>query len=77
MFESILNQFFTKWNADSKKGINIAVLDPEIGMIGGLLKNATLTPHVTDGWYYGGFSMQSDYPVTSGEESENPVLAFL
>jgi hypothetical protein len=46
-------------------------------MIGGLLKNTTLTPHISDGWYYGGFSMQSDYPVTLGEESENPVLAFL
>jgi len=28
LFESILNQFFTKWNADSRKGINIAVFDP-------------------------------------------------
>jgi len=46
-------------------------------MIGGLLKNTTLTPHVTDGWFYGGFSMQSDYPVTLEEEIENPVLTFL
>merc|ERR1719198_2265943 len=47
IMEVYLNKACTAFNAKYKDGINI-----------GILKNATMTTRVADGWMYGGFSMQ-------------------
>jgi len=31
-------------------------------MIGGLIKNSTISPYISDGWLYAGFSMAADAP---------------
>jgi len=31
-------------------------------MIGGLLKNTTMSPYIADGWLYSGFDMAADAP---------------
>jgi len=75
LFQSIFQDFATTWNLQNKAGIPIQVLFPQpgIGMIGGLLQNSTMTPFVSDGWMYAGFSMYADMPV----KSEAPVLTFM
>lgn len=50
------------WNQMYKDGIPIAAIDPNLAMIGGLIKNSTLTPYVADDWLYAGFSMAADAP---------------
>jgi len=50
------------WNKKYTAGVPIAALDPDLAMIGGLIKNSTLTPYVSDGWMYAGFSMAADAP---------------
>jgi hypothetical protein len=30
-------------------------------MIGGMIKNSTMTPFYQEGWIYSGFSMQADW----------------
>lgn len=54
------------------KGWPLANLNPMIGMIGGLIKNMTLTPYVTDQWILAGFEMQADLPTTP-----SPTLDFM
>jgi hypothetical protein len=48
------------FNLKYKAGIPVASLMPELGMISGILKNATMNTQVADGWMYAGFSMQED-----------------
>jgi len=42
-----------------------------IGMLGGLLKNTTVSPYITDHWLYAGFEMQADLPTSE------PALEFI
>lgn len=53
---SLIKAFNTKY----EKGVPVASLMPELAMISGVLRNATMTPHIADGWMYAGFSMQED-----------------
>ena len=48
------------FNAKWVKGLHVGDIDPHYLMIGGMIKNSTLTPYVKDEWLYGGYSMQSD-----------------
>jgi hypothetical protein len=51
-------------NKKYANGWALANLDPTIGMLGGLLKNTTVTPYVTDQWILAGFEMQADLPTS-------------
>lgn len=63
-YTQIMEVYITKmieaFNTKYEKGIPVGSLMPELSMISGILKNATMTPHVADGWMYAGFSMQED-----------------
>lgn len=50
------------FNKQYQSGIPIAALNPQLAMIGGLIKNSTMSPYISDGWLYAGFSMQADAP---------------
>jgi len=71
-YTEIVNSFATKaveaFNAKYAKGIPIASLMPELGMISGVLKNATISPYLFDGWMYAGFSMYQDMPQLATED---------
>lgn len=43
-------------------GWPLANLDPQLGMLTGLLKNSTMSTQVTDGYMMLGFEMQADLP---------------
>jgi len=60
-----------QFNTQFKHGYPLANINPTIGMIGGILKNTTITPFVTDGWLFAGFEMQADLPTAS------PKLDFI
>lgn len=62
-FTKLLQTQADSFNTEWKKGWAIANLNPQFAMLGGLIKNSTLTPYVYDGWIYGGFSMQADLPT--------------
>ena len=47
-------------NDTYSKGWSIANINPALGMVGGILKNMTMTPSVKDGYLYSGFSLQMD-----------------
>ena len=76
-YTEIFNSYATKaveaFNAKYAKGIPIGALVPELAMIAGVLKNATMTPYLADGWMYAGFSMQADLP----HAAEDYELKFL
>jgi len=59
-FQAVIDDMTENFNLQNKKGFPLADFSPEIGMIGGLIKNTTLSPYISDGWLYGGFSMYSD-----------------
>jgi len=44
-----------------EKGQPIGFFRPEARFVGGILKNATLSPFIKDEWFYFGFSMYQDY----------------
>lgn len=50
------------WNRKYEAGIPIGAFNPQLAMIGGLIKNSTMSPYVSDGWFYTGFSMAADAP---------------
>jgi len=62
VLDSVTTLMGQTYNQMHKAGIPIAVLDPDLAMIGGLIKNSTMTPYVADGWMYAGFSMAADAP---------------
>jgi hypothetical protein len=68
----ILAQAKDTYNQRFIHGWALANLDPQLGMLGGLLKNTTMTPYVTDGWMWAGFEMQADLPT-----AVNPELEFI
>ena len=62
--QDISNTLVKNVNKKYVNGWALANIDPTIGMIGGLLKNTTVTPYVTDQWILAGFEMQADLPTT-------------
>jgi len=62
VLDSVCTLMGQTWNQMNKAGIPIAALDPQLAMIGGLIKNSTMSPYVADGWMYAGFSMAADAP---------------
>lgn len=68
--QTISNTLVTDINAKYKNGWALANIDPTIGMLGGLLKNTTVTPFVTDQWLLAGFEMYADLPTS-------PQLEFM
>lgn len=48
-------------------------------MIGGLIKNSTISPYISDSWLYAGFSMAADAPYyhelnqTTSTMEHNPL----
>jgi len=67
VFESILNDLAVDWNLNYGRGYPLSNINPDLGMIGGLLQNITISPFVSDGWMYGGFSMFADNPIKEVE----------
>jgi len=63
VFKEIGSGISKIFNTAFAKGWALSNLDPQIGMITGIIKNSTLTPYVMDGFLYGGFSMQADLPT--------------
>ena len=62
VLDSVTTLMGQTYNQMHKAGIPIAALDPDLAMIGGLIKNSTMSPYVADGWMYAGFSMAADAP---------------
>lgn len=64
LYTEIIEVYYNKqlqaFNDKYKNGIPVASLMPELGMISGVLRNATMNTQVADGWMFGGFSMQED-----------------
>jgi len=59
----IINASSEDFNHQYKMGWALANLNPQFGMIGGLLKNSTMSMEVTDGYMMMGFEMQADLPT--------------
>ena len=68
----ILDQSKDLYNQKFLHGWALANWNPQLGMIGGILKNTTMTPYITDEWMFAGFEMQADLP-----NAENPTLEFI
>jgi hypothetical protein len=68
VFNQIIKDASAAYNEKYQDGWAVANLDPQIGMLGGLLGNATLTPHVSDNWLYGGWTMYADLPTAVAPE---------
>lgn len=62
VLDSIVTLAGQDWNKKGEAGIPIAALNPQLAMIGGLIKNSTISPYISDGWLYAGFSMAADAP---------------
>jgi len=58
--QKVLTAHADAFNSKFSSGVHISEYYPRLQMVGGLIKNSTLTPYVKDGWLYGGYSMQSD-----------------
>ena len=69
---SIVATTANDFNHQYEMGWPLANLNPNFGMIGGLLKNSTMSTSVTDEYMMLGFEMQADLPTAS-----NPELLFL
>ena len=63
LFTSILKNFANDMNMKYTKGYPLANLNPVFGLVGGLLKNFTVTPFQQDNYLFAGFSMQADLPT--------------
>lgn len=62
IFDNITMAMGNAWNEKYKAGVPIGAFDPQLAMIGGLIKNSTMSPYIADGWMYAGFSMAADAP---------------
>lgn len=76
-FNKILSEIMTPYlasiNEEYKAGVPITDLVPEIPtMVSGLLMNSTMSPYVSDGWLYAGFSMAEDSEM-EGAVHELPI----
>lgn len=76
-FQAVLNDAAHDFNVNYKMGWPMANLDPRLGMITGLLKNATLSTSVTDHYMMMGLEMQADLPTAVAPEVEEFALKFL
>mmetsp|Transcript_5416 Transcript_5416/g.9110 ORF Transcript_5416/g.9110 Transcript_5416/m.9110 type:complete len:158 (+) Transcript_5416:1181-1654(+) len=76
LFQGLSVNYANNFNALYSKGWPLANINPQFAMLGGLIKNSTVTPYVSDGWLYGGFSMQADLPTMPVNPIE-PELQFL
>lgn len=69
----------TEMNKKYKAGIPIGALNPQLAMIGGLIKNSTISPYISDGWMYAGFSMAADAPyyhkLSMPSVEQKPIFA--
>jgi len=63
------------FNQKYKKGWSLANIDPRLAMLGGLIKNITISPYVSDHWLYAGMSMYADKPIREGMGAAEPVEA--
>ena len=63
LFNAIARDLFLDFNTEYSAGWPLTNLDPQLGMMGALLKNMTVSPYVTDEWMYAGFSMYADMPT--------------
>ena len=75
VFTSIVATTANDFNHQYEMGWPLANLNPNFGMIGGLLKNSTMSTSVTDEYMMFGFEMQADLPTATNPE--NPELLFL
>jgi len=55
--EKVLTQHAEGINQQYSEGVHVGDINPRYTMIGGMIKNSTLTPYVKDEWLYGGYSM--------------------
>lgn len=60
------------FNNEYKAGWPLTNINPQFGMLGGLLKNMTVSPYITDHWLFAGFEMQADLPTMV-----EPTLDFI
>ena len=70
---NIAQSLKSQFNAQYRAGYPLANINPTLGMIGGILKNTTISPFEQNGWVLAGFEMQADLP----KKSENPDLEFI
>lgn len=63
LFTSILMNAANDMNIKFQKGWPMANIDPAFALIGGLIKNATISPYISENFLYAGFSMQADMPT--------------
>ena len=72
LFTQLADQSRLLYNQRWMHGWALANWDPQLGMLGGLLKNTTMTPYIADEWMFAGFEMQADLPT-----AQNPTLDFI
>lgn len=65
LFTNILKNFGNDINMKYAKGYPLANIDPTIGLIGGLLKDFTLSPFFADGYMLLGWKMFADMPTVA------------
>lgn len=75
VMKAYLSSAIDGFNTKYAKGVPVASLMPELGMISGVLKNATVSPQVANGWMFAGFSMQEDLNAKIDEPYELKFLA--
>jgi len=63
LIDILQKSVFHEHNSKFAKGWSIGNIQPDFAMIGGILRNTTISPLVQDGFIYSGFSMQNDHFV--------------
>jgi hypothetical protein len=76
-FSEIINKASKDFNANLKMGFPLANLNPQLGMLGGILKNTTMSTQVTNGYMNLGFEMQADLPNAMAPVETGYELKFL
>lgn len=70
VFGDYFNMEAANFNEQYAKGWSLTNIDPRFAFLGGLIKNITATPYVSDEWFYGGFSMYADSPIEGIHSTE-------
>ena len=65
MFTQFFGHYSTEFNTKWAAGWPLANLNPQLGMIGGILKDSTVTPYQVNNYLYAGFSMNADKPLAA------------
>jgi len=76
-FNGLMSATGEDFNHNFKMGWPLANLNPQFGMLGGLLKNTTMSTQVTNGYMNLGFEMQADLPTAVAPETSGYELKFL